>query len=85
MGRYTRPAPPMMRFSVISTEEGCKGRVGVVCLSEEEGFDPLKLESHPAIADIENAAQYLRQLYMAKQACGVDLRSQRLRIELSES
>ena len=84
MSRYFRPSPPFMRFIVISTKEGRLKRLGHVSLSAEEGFDPLKLKSHPAIADIEAATYYLRKKYIRKEACGTDLRQHHLRIEQAE-
>ena len=84
MSRYFRPSPPFMRFIVISTEGGRLKRLGHVTLSEEEGFDPLKLKSHPAVADIEKATYYLRKLYIRKEACGTDLNQHHLRVEQAE-
>lgn len=85
MRKNTRPAPEFMRFLVFSREEGRHKRLGHVNLSASEGFDPLTLKSHPAVDDIEKATYYLKQLYMRRQACGVDINKHRLRVELSES
>ena len=85
MSRYTRPAPEFMRFIVISTKGARHKRLGHVNLSASEGFDPLKLKSHPAIADIEKATYHLKKLYIRKESCGTDLRQHHLRIEQAES
>lgn len=85
MSRYFRPPPALMRFVVVSTEGGTLKRLGHVSLSAEEGFDPLSLGSHQAIADIEKAAYHLRNKYIRREACGTDLRQHNIRIEQAES